>query len=322
MPALSTRVLLLAGALGVSALSAALPRTAAAQAAPAAPTAQAVPAPPAPAAAQPAPRDPVVARVNGHEVHLSDVNAVADTLPEQLRAMPVQQLYPMLLDQVVGRLALADLARSQGLDHDPAVAQAMDRAADQALTTALLQRDVGPSLSEAAIRAVYERDYANKPGEREVHARHILVPTQEAAQKIIDQLKAGGDFAALAKAQSTEPGAAQSGGDLGFFKQGDMVPEFAAAAFALKPGDYTTTPVHTQFGWHVIQALEVRESPPQTLEQMHDQIRQQLIQTGVQKVQAQAMAAVKVERFNPDGSPVRATDSAVPPPAPPAASQP
>jgi peptidyl-prolyl cis-trans isomerase C len=297
-----TRILLLASAFGAAV---ALPPARAQTAPPAAP----------PAAVTP-PADPVVARVNAEEIHLSDVRAESENLPDQVRAMPPQTLYPMLLDQVVARQALVDLARAQGLDRDPAVQRIINRAINQALTTALLQRDVGPTLSEAAIKAVYERDYASKPGEREVHARHILVATQDAAEKIIAQLKGGADFAALAKAQSTDPSGAQNGGDLGFFKKGDMVPEFATAAFAMKPGTFSDTPVHSQFGWHVIRVIEVRDAPPQTLEQMHDQIRQQLIQAGVQKVEAKAMAAVTVQKFNPDGSAPRVTDSAKPPPGP------
>ena len=100
------------------------------------------------------------------------------------------------------------------------------------------------------------RTIANKPGEEEVHARHILVDSEDQAKKIIDQLnKHGADFATLAKAKSKDP-AAQNGGDLGFFKKADMVPEFADAAFALKPGEVTQTPVKTQFGWHVIKVDE------------------------------------------------------------------
>jgi peptidyl-prolyl cis-trans isomerase C len=315
-PPAATRHRLPAAALLGLGLLGGLAQPAAAQAVPPAAPPQAAP-PAASAAAPAAPIDPVVARVGGQDIHLSDLSSLAQNLPEQLRGMPPQTLYPMLLEQLIDRQAMALYARKQGLDHDPAVEHAIHQAVDQTLTNALLQRDVGPSLTEPAIKAVYERDYANKPGEMEVHARHILVATEAEADKVIAQLKAGSDFETLAKQVSTEPGAKQSGGDLGWFKKGDMVPEFAAAAFAMKPGQFSQTPVHTQFGWHVIQVLEVRQAPPQTLEQVHDQIRQQLIQQGVQKVQQQAMAGLAVERFNPDGSPQRATDSAEPPPAAP-----
>jgi peptidyl-prolyl cis-trans isomerase C len=260
------------------------------------------------------PVDPVVARVNGQEVHLSDITAAAQTLPDQYRNMPTNVLYPLLVDQAVDRLSVVAMARRQGLDKDPEVAHAMERAADQTLQNALMARDVAPQVTEAAIRARYDKDIAGKTGEEEVHARHILVPTEAEALKIIAELKKGADFATLAKANSTDPGAAQ-GGDLGFFKRGDMLPEFAAAAFAMKPGQISDKPVKTQYGWHVIKVEERRNAPAPTFEEAHDELRQQMIQEGVQRVLAQARQGETIERFNPDGTPVRATDNAEPPPA-------
>ena len=93
---------------------------------------------------------------------------------------------------------------------------------------------------------------------REIRARHILVATEAEARRIIAELKAGGDFAAIAKAKSADPGSAGKGGDLGYFTKGQMVPEFEAAAFALRPGEFTEQPVKTQFGWHIIKVEDRR----------------------------------------------------------------
>ena len=101
-----------------------------------------------------------------------------------------------------------------------------------------------------------------------------------------------------------------------------MVPEFADVAFALKDKEVTPVPVKTQFGWHVIQTLEHRTTAPPTFEQVHDELRQQMVQAAVQKEIADARGQVSIERFNPDGSAVKATDTAEPPSAsdsPPAA---
>ncbi len=287
--------------------------------APAKPPASAAPAGPAAKANA----DPVVARVGDTEIHLSDVQAALAGVPAQYRQLPPQMLYPMVLDQVVDRTAVAMLARKQGLQNDPAVKAAMDRAAETALENALVSRAVQPQITEAAIRAKYNESYANKPGEEEVHARHILVPTEEKAKQIIDQLDKGADFATLAKANSTDPGAAQ-GGDLGWFKKGDMLPEFSAVAFALKPGQISQTPVHTRYGWHVIKVEGTRTAPPPTFEQAQADIRQQIIREAVQKVVEQARAGVKIEKFNPDGSvpkspaapPAGAAPAPTPAPAP------
>jgi peptidyl-prolyl cis-trans isomerase C len=262
----------------------------------------------------------VVAKVNGQPIHLSDLNQAAQSLPEQLRGIPPQTLFPMLLDQQIDRKALVVEARKDGLENDPAVKRQLAMAEDATLQSALLSRQVGPSISEDAIRARYEHDMAGKPGEQEVHARHILVPTEEEAKKVIVELKKGGDFAALAKQYSKDPGAAQ-GGDLGWFKKDEMVPAFSQAAFTLKPGEVSDKPIKTEFGWHVIKVEDTRQAPPPTFEQARDALRQKMIQEGVQKAVQQARSEVTVEKFNVDGSPATSATggSATPMPAPAAA---
>ena len=267
---------------------------------------------PAPASAA----DPVVAKVNGQPIHLSDLKDAVQGLPDNLRGLPPITLYPMLLDQMIDERALVAAARKSGLDKDPAVQRQMTAAEDRALQTAVLSKEVGPSITDAALHARYDKDIAGKPGEEEVHAKHILVESEDQAKKIIADLKGGGDFAALAKQYSKDPGAAQQGGDLGFFKKDEMVPEFATAAFAMKPGQVSDQPVHTQFGWHVIMVVERRPAEAPSFEQAKEELRQKLIQEGVRKAVAQARAEVPVEKFNLDGSQVRATDTAEPPPAP------
>lgn len=268
-------------------------------------------------ASAPAPNaaDPVVAKVDGQPILLSEVKDAAKNLPQNAQALPPQTLYPMLLDQMIDGRALVAEAQRTGLDKDPAVQRQVEAARAQALETALLHKEIAPQVTEAAVRARYDADVAGKPGEEEVHARHILVPDEATAKQIIAELDKGADFAALSKQYSKDPGAAQQGGDLGFFKKTEMVPEFADAAFALQPGQITQTPVHTQFGWHVIQVVERRVAPPPTFEQASQELRQKMIQDAVQQAVAHARAQVHVEKFNLDGSPVRATDNAEPPPA-------
>jgi peptidyl-prolyl cis-trans isomerase C len=267
-----------------------------------------------PALAQTDP-DPVLAKVNGQAIHLSELKAAAETLPPQARGMPPQQLYPLLLDQLIDARALLVEAKATGLDKDPDVQHTMQMASDRALESSLLNKVIRPQVTDEAIKARYDEQYAGKSGEAEVHARHILVGDEATAKKIIAELKKGGDFAALSKQYSKDPSAAQQGGDLGFFKKTDMVPEFADAAMALKDKEITPVPVKTQFGYHVIQTLEHRTAAAPPFEQVHDELRQQIVQAAVQKEVASARGQVTVERFNMDGSPVKATDSAEPPPA-------
>lgn len=258
--------------------------------------------------------DPVIAKVDGQPIHLSELKDAAETLPQGAHAMAADKLYPMLLEQLIDARALVAEAHRSGLDKDPAVQRQVKEAEDRALETAVLHKTVAPQITDAAVKARYDKDVAGKSGPEEVHARHILVDDEATAKKIIAELSKGGDFTALSKQYSKDPGAAKQGGDLGFFKQDEMVPEFATAAFALQPGQVSQTPVHTQFGWHVIQVLEKRKAPPPSFEQAKDELRQKMIQEGVQQAVAHARAEVKVETFNMDGSPSRATDTAEPPP--------
>jgi peptidyl-prolyl cis-trans isomerase C len=242
--------------------------------------------------------------VNGDPIHMSDVAAAAQQLPPNVaQQVPPQVLFGKLIDQLVSRRALLIEAHKQGLDKDPAVQKQMQAAADQVLQGIALQRAVLPKINEEAIKAQYDKEYAGKPGEPEIHARHILVDSEAKAKDIIAQLEKGAKFEDLAKKYGDPKDAAtQQGGDLGFFKKGDMLPEFSDAAFKLKPGEYTHTPVHTHYGWHVIQLLETRTSQPPTYDQVHDQIKQQLGQQDVQAVLKQARDAAKIQLYNPNGS--------------------
>ena len=268
--------------------------------------------PPAPAAAAgpPPSADTVIAKVGPDTIVYSDLQDAMQTLPEQLRAMPPAMLYPMLLDQLVDRDVIVLQAKKDKLQDDPKVKQAIAQATNMALQNALLTREIQPTLSPEAIQARYDKEYAGKSGDPQVHAEHILVASEEKAKDIIAQLNKGADFAALAKENSTDPSAKENSGDLGWFKKGDMLPEFSDAAFALKPGQITQTPVHTRFGWHVIKLEQTRVAPPPPIDEVRDEIRQQIIQEGVAKVLASAKQGVKVEKFNPDGTPY------TPPPVP------
>ena len=278
---------------------------------PAAPAAP-VPAPAAAPATPPA--DPVVARVDSTDIRMSDVRAAAAGVPDEYKQLPPAVLIPMLVDQLVDRAALLKLARTDHLDQDPTVKAAMARAADQTLQNALISRTVGPKVTEAAVKERYDATIAGKPGEQEVHARHILVKDEAKAKDLIAQLNKGGDFVALAKANSTDPGAAD-GGDLGWFKKGDMLPAFAEAAFAMPDNGITQTPVHTQYGWHVIQTLGHRTAAAPAFEQAREQLRQGMIQDAVQAEVKVARAGVTIVKMGPDGKPASATDTATPPPA-------
>jgi peptidyl-prolyl cis-trans isomerase C len=278
------------------------------------------PAPPAPAApAATPPADTVVARVDGEPITLADLAAAARDLPEELRGAPPQMLYPLLLDQLVAGRAVTAAARRAGLDRDETVRARIRRAEEQELQQAWLSAEIASRVTEEAVRARYDQQVAGRPAEEEVHARHILLPTEAEARAALAEVRGGADFAEVARRRSTGPGT-REGGDLGFFRRGDMVPEFAEAAFALQPGQVSENPVRSPFGWHVIKVEARRAATPPAFEEVAQAIRQQLLEAEVQAAVGRARDAAQVERFNLDGSAPRPTDSAEPPaPAAPAA---
>lgn len=249
--------------------------------------------------------DPVVARVDGTPIHLSELEEAVRGLPEQFRAMPPQVLYPVMLDQLITQRVLVNAARKLNLQDTPEVRARIRRAEEEALQQALLAREIGPLLTEQALRARYEQDIVSKPQEAEVRARHILVQTETEARQAITALQGGADFATLARERSRGPGAAE-GGDLGFFKREEMPEAFAAAAFALEPGQFTTTPVRTQFGWHVIKLEERREEPRPSFEQAEEGLRRAIIEEAATRVVERLRAEASVERFALEGAPIAA----------------
>jgi peptidyl-prolyl cis-trans isomerase C len=147
--------------------------------------------------------------------------------------------------------------------------------------------------------------------EEEVRARHILVETEEEAKAILEQLKAGADFATLAKEKSKDPGGAD-GGDLGFFAKGQMVPEFSEVAFKMFEGQLSN-PVKSQFGWHIIKMEEKRKRPVPEYEKVKDQIEAYVGRRAQTEFVAQLREGAKIERLDrPAGAP-----SGMPPGIPP-----
>ncbi len=250
--------------------------------------------------------DPVVARVDGTDIHRTDVLATLQSLPPQVQQMQVAQIYPLLLERMIDGKLLASAAHSQHLESDPEVMKKVAQFQERTLQETYLTRSMKDKLTDDALKQRYQQSVKDNPPQDEVHARHILVATEAEARQIIAELKKpGADFAAVAKAKSTD-GSAREGGDLGFFIKGDMVPEFSAAAFALKPGEITPEPVKTQFGWHVIKVEERRTQPVPSFEDSKDQLRTDASQELAGQLVNELKGKAKVERFGLDGKPLAA----------------
>ncbi|MCF3934288.1 peptidylprolyl isomerase [Acuticoccus sp. M5D2P5] len=221
--------------------------------------------------------DQVLATVNGAPITMADVALAYTTLGETLDRVPEGQRDEMVLNLLIDMEILATAAEEQGFEDDADFKARMKYLRTQALREAYMEKVIGEAITDDAVRARYDEEVAKIEPEEEVSASHILVEDEETAKRIIEELDAGGDFAALAEEYSTDPGSKSRGGSLGFFGKGQMVPAFEEAAFALEPGEMTQEPVQSRFGYHIIKVDEKRPVEVPSFEQVSEQIQQVLV---------------------------------------------
>ncbi len=249
------------------------------------------------------PRDPVVARVNGFELHRSDIEEAARSLPPQAQRQPPDKLYMEILDRMIATTLVAQAAHKAKFQDDAEVKRRLALVQDQVIAQLYINRMIEKNVSEQKLKAEYDKYVKDAPPREEVNARHILLANEADAKAVIEQLKKGADFAALAKEKSTDPAGKTSGGDLGWFTKDQMVPEFADAAFKLKKGEFTDTPVKTQFGWHVIKLEDRRTASAPAYDKMKPQLTDMIAREIVGEKMNELKASAKIEVFNADGSP-------------------
>ena len=204
------------------------------------------------------------------------------------------QLRDMIKKSLIGREVLVQEATKQGVAANKDVKDALEQARQDIIIRALLVSYVKKNpVSDAEIKAAYDEYKASK-GEKEYHARHILVKTEKEATDIIAKLKGGAKFEELAKA-SQDPGSAANGGDLDWAAPGNYVKPFSDAMVALKDGQVTDKPVQSQFGYHVIKLEGSRAAKVPSLEEIKPQIAESLTQRKVAAYRDQLVAKAKVQ---------------------------
>lgn len=246
-------------------------------------------------------KDPVIAVVNGTELHASALASYRRTLPPQMAA---QVPYEALLDSMINNRLAFDQGKKDGVDKTPEVRQALADIEQQLVVKAWMGKKLKAAVTDEAVKQAYDKFLAEYKPVEEVRARHILTESEESAKVVIDDLKKGADFTETAKAKSKDPSAKQNGGDLGYFTKDEMVPQFAEAAFAMKPGELSAAPVKSQFGWHVIKLEDRRMSSPPSFEQAQPAVREKVAEDTAEKLVSDLRAKAKVKRFDPEGKPL------------------
>jgi peptidyl-prolyl cis-trans isomerase C len=247
----------------------------------------------------------VLAKVNGAEIRASDVALAEEELGPSLAQMDPatkkENVLSFLIDMKIVSKEAEDKKIADRDDFKTRLAFARNRL----LMDNLLAVEGKAATTDENMKKVYEEAAKQISGEQEVHARHILVETEDQAKKVAEDLKKGADFAELAKKESKDPGASD-GGDLGFFTKEQMVPEFSTVAFALEPGKISD-PVKTQFGWHIIKVEEKRTRKAPDFEQVKPQIETYVVRKAQADYVAKLRTAAKVERMDkPDDAAAKA----------------
>ncbi|GGA62487.1 peptidylprolyl isomerase [Nitratireductor aestuarii] len=226
-----------------------------------------------PASAQ---EDKVIATLNGQQITEADMALAEEQLGAQFGRLPEAERRVALLSALIDLKLLANAAVEQKIDESDEFKQQQEFLRNQALHSAFIEKNVIEQITDDEVKARYDEEVKKLTMPEEVHARHILVESEDEAKAIIKQLDDGGNFEEIAKEKSKD-GAAANGGDLGYFTKGRMVPEFETAAFAMESGSYSKEPIKTQFGWHVLKVDDKRQQPAPTLEQVSDEVRSVIV---------------------------------------------
>lgn len=242
--------------------------------------------------------DAVVATVNGEKVLKKDVDKAMKSLPVQ--GQDADKIFPVVVDHVINeKLIDKEIAKAK-VEETAEFKERLALMRDQLVKQIYVEKYLKKSVSEGRVKDEYSKFKSENSGKKEIHARHILVPTEEEAKQVVKDLDGGAKFEDLAKKRSSGP-SAQNGGDLGFFAQEDMLPEFSKAAFAIKPGTYGKTPVKTQFGWHVIKVEESRSRKVPALSEIEGPIRSKLGQEALEKLILDLRAKADIKRYDDKG---------------------
>jgi peptidyl-prolyl cis-trans isomerase C len=257
-----------------------------------------------PAAAQD--KDPLIAKVNGIEIHQSDL-AVAEEEAGQIPPMSPDAKRDYLVQFMTDMILVSKAAEAKKMDTTPEFKRKVAFARNKLLMEELLQSVGKEALTDEAMHKVYDEAVKQMGEVQEVHARHILIraaPGDDKASKaaedkikaIIVRLKKGEDFAKVAAEVTEDPSGKANGGDLGYFSKEQMVPEFSEVAFKLEKGQISE-PVKTQFGWHVLKVEDKRVKAMPKFEEVKAQIENYVTRKAQAELVQKLRTDAKVEKM-------------------------
>lgn len=243
----------------------------------------------------------VVAEVDGRAITLGEIGDAIQTMPSSIANMPFEALFNVVVDQLVRREALSIRATQLGLETDPVIRRKAKAAADLVIGNELLHREIRASITDADLRARYQRDIEGRPGPDEVRLRVIMVATEAEALSLTDEIAAGADFAALAR-RSSKDTTAPAGGDLGFMRQSDLTPEIGALAFSLRPGQTNALPIRRAGGWFIVKVEGRRKQATPSFLAVRKQLLDSMVRERVPEAAQRLISDVTVRKYDMNGN--------------------
>lgn len=235
-----------------------------------------------------------VATVNGKPIKQSIYDYIAKDATARGQKIDAQ-VKDVIINKLVDSELVYQEAQKLGLDKQSDYLAREELARRELLTSTYLQDYIKKNpVSDADTKAAYEQ-YKKAYGEKEYSARHILVKTEAEAKDIIAQLSKGGDFAKIAKEKSLDPGSKEKGGDLGWFSPATMVKPFSDVVANLQKGATSTSPVQTQFGWHIIKLVDTRPSQPLAYDKVKDGLQKNIQQRNLEKMMSDLRSKAKID---------------------------
>ena len=235
--------------------------------------------------------DTVVATVNGSKITLGQMIAMKETLPAEYQSLPDDVLFKGIYDQLIQQEVLAQSITDLG----PRALATIDNEKRGYISGLAIDAIVKATVTDEALQKAYDERFKDAKPQTEYHAAHILVATKEEADALKAELAAGGDFAELAKAKSTDTGSGANGGDLGWFGLGMMVKPFEDAVVAAVEGK-VSDPVQSDFGWHLILVKETRVAAQPTLDELREELAAEIEQKAIDGKIAELTGAAKIEK--------------------------
>jgi peptidyl-prolyl cis-trans isomerase C len=216
---------------------------------------------------------------------IKDATARGQTVDDNVRTV--------VMNKLISSELIVQEAQKAGMDKQADYLAKQDLMSRELLVNTYLQDYIKKNpIDDATLKAEYDK-FKAAVGDKEYKASHILVKTEQEAKDVIAQLAKGGDFAKIAKDKSLDS-SKDKGGDLGWFSPASMVRPFSDAVMKLQKGLYTTVPVQTQFGWHVIKLEDTRTAQPPAFDKVKDEIRNNLQKQQLEKLVADLRAKAKV----------------------------